>query len=129
MGDIEECCEAACCIGAIYVWAKSADGAELPKNLHVSHGEQVRAVQVVENQPQIEEPSFILRGIRHYQEEIGPEMKKRLGREDICRFEPTCSEFARQAVEKHGSYRGSLMAIGRLIRCNPFSKGGYDPVR
>jgi uncharacterized protein len=45
-----------------------------------------------------------------------------------CRYLPTCSEFAVEAVERHGVLRGSLMATGRLLRCHPFAKGGYDPV-
>lgn len=45
-----------------------------------------------------------------------------------CRFQPTCSEYAVQALEKHGSIRGTGMAIYRVLRCQPFSKGGYDPV-
>jgi putative membrane protein insertion efficiency factor len=45
-----------------------------------------------------------------------------------CRFEPTCSEYAVQALEKHGSIRGTRLAIYRILRCQPFSKGGYDPV-
>jgi putative membrane protein insertion efficiency factor len=45
-----------------------------------------------------------------------------------CRFEPTCSEYAMQALKKYGSIRGSGMAMYRLLRCQPFSKGGYDPV-
>ena len=55
-------------------------------------------------------------------------MKAAVGREDICRYEPSCSEYAKQAVEKHGQIKGSLMAATRLARCNPLSKGGYDPV-
>jgi putative membrane protein insertion efficiency factor len=45
-----------------------------------------------------------------------------------CRYEPTCSEYAMEAVQKHGSLRGSGMAIYRVLRCQPFAKGGYDPV-
>lgn len=45
-----------------------------------------------------------------------------------CRFEPTCSEYAVQALEKHGSIRGMGLTIYRILRCQPFSKGGYDPV-
>ena len=45
-----------------------------------------------------------------------------------CRFVPTCSEYAIEALEKHGVVKGSLLAIFRILRCNPFSKGGYDPV-
>jgi putative membrane protein insertion efficiency factor len=45
-----------------------------------------------------------------------------------CRFVPTCSEYAAEAVEYHGVWRGALLAAWRLIRCNPFTAGGYDPV-
>lgn len=45
-----------------------------------------------------------------------------------CRYVPTCSEYAMEAVQRHGVLRGGLMAVWRLLRCNPFSKGGYDPV-
>ena len=45
-----------------------------------------------------------------------------------CRYVPTCSEYAMEAVERYGALRGGLMALGRLLRCHPFVKGGYDPV-
>ena len=45
-----------------------------------------------------------------------------------CRYVPTCSEYAMEAVDRYGALRGSLMAGWRLLRCHPFSKGGYDPV-
>jgi uncharacterized protein len=45
-----------------------------------------------------------------------------------CRFEPTCSEYARQAVEKYGASRGTWMGLKRILRCQPFCKGGHDPV-
>ena len=45
-----------------------------------------------------------------------------------CRFTPTCSEYAMEALHKHGAWKGSLLAIWRILRCNPFCKGGYDPV-
>jgi hypothetical protein len=45
-----------------------------------------------------------------------------------CRYVPTCSEYAMEAVERYGSVRGGLMAIWRLLRCHPFAHGGYDPV-
>ena len=45
-----------------------------------------------------------------------------------CRYVPTCSEYAMEAVERYGTLRGTLMAIARLLRCHPFVKGGYDPV-
>ncbi len=46
-----------------------------------------------------------------------------------CRFYPTCSEYAIRAIEKYGALKGGAMAAGRILRCNPFCKGGYDPVR
>jgi len=46
-----------------------------------------------------------------------------------CRFVPTCSEYAREAIERHGAVRGSLMGVRRLLKCHPFHPGGYDPVK
>jgi putative membrane protein insertion efficiency factor len=45
-----------------------------------------------------------------------------------CRFYPSCSEYAAQSIEKHGVIAGSFKAAKRLLRCHPFSAGGYDPV-
>jgi putative membrane protein insertion efficiency factor len=45
-----------------------------------------------------------------------------------CRYVPTCSEYAMEAVERYGVLRGGIMAATRLLRCHPFVKGGYDPV-
>jgi putative membrane protein insertion efficiency factor len=45
-----------------------------------------------------------------------------------CRYTPTCSEYAMEAIEQFGVVRGGLKAAGRLLRCHPFAKGGYDPV-
>lgn len=46
-----------------------------------------------------------------------------------CRFTPTCSEYAMQAVEKYGAIRGTWMAFKRILRCQPFCQGGHDPVK
>ena len=46
-----------------------------------------------------------------------------------CRFMPSCSEYFIQAVRSHGALRGGLMGLWRILRCNPFCKGGYDPVK
>jgi uncharacterized protein len=46
-----------------------------------------------------------------------------------CRFEPTCSEYAKQAVEKYGAVKGTWLGVKRILRCHPFCKGGHDPVK
>lgn len=60
--------------------------------------------------------------IRFYMKFISP-LKK-----PCCRFIPTCSEYALEAVDRFGVFRGGFMAFCRILRCNPFCKGGYDPV-
>lgn len=64
----------------------------------------------------------MLRAIRWYMRRISPATPP------SCRFIPTCSQYALEAVEKHGAWRGFWMAVWRVLRCNPFGKGGYDPV-
>ena len=60
--------------------------------------------------------------IKFYQKHISPGSRPR------CRFYPTCSQYAIEAIEKRGAVVGSLLAIYRILRCNPLCKGGYDPV-
>jgi putative membrane protein insertion efficiency factor len=60
--------------------------------------------------------------IRLYQKFISPNLPR------TCRYYPTCSRYAIEAIEKHGAVKGLILAVWRLLRCNPFSKGGYDPV-
>jgi uncharacterized protein len=61
--------------------------------------------------------------IRGYKKVISPLLPP------SCRFYPSCSTYAIQALEKYGILRGSIKAIYRILRCNPFNKGGYDPVK
>ena len=64
-----------------------------------------------------------LRLIRLYQKYISPGLPRR------CRFSPTCSQYALEAIEKYGAVKGGWLAFKRLLRCNPFYKGDYfDPV-
>ena len=46
-----------------------------------------------------------------------------------CKFYPTCSEYTKQAIQKYGSIKGIFLGIKRILKCNPFSKGGYDPLK
>ena len=46
-----------------------------------------------------------------------------------CKYFPTCSEYARQAITKYGAIRGVFLSFKRILKCNPFSKGGYDPLK
>jgi len=45
-----------------------------------------------------------------------------------CPYTPSCSEYGLEAIQKYGAFKGGLLAVWRILRCNPFSKGGYDPV-
>ena len=60
--------------------------------------------------------------IKFYRKFISP-LKK-----PCCRFYPTCSAYAMQAIEKYGAFKGSLLAIKRILKCHPFNDGGYDPL-
>lgn len=46
-----------------------------------------------------------------------------------CKYYPTCSEYTKQAVEKYGAVKGSALGLKRILKCNPLSKGGYDPLK
>ena len=60
--------------------------------------------------------------VRFYRRAISP------FRPACCRYTPTCSQYALVAIEKYGALKGGWMAFRRILRCNPFHKGGYDPV-
>ena len=60
--------------------------------------------------------------IRFYKKAISPY------RQNCCIFVPSCSQYAIEAIEKYGALKGGWLTFKRLLRCNPFSKGGYDPV-
>lgn len=60
--------------------------------------------------------------IRFYQYALSPSLGAN------CRFEPSCSAYAREALERHGLQKGIVLAVGRILRCNRLCRGGYDPV-
>jgi uncharacterized protein len=66
---------------------------------------------------------FLLGLIRGYQYFISPLLPP------SCRFIPTCSNYALQAIERYGVWRGTLLTVCRIVRCHPFCRGGYDPVQ
>ena len=65
---------------------------------------------------------LLIRIIELYQKNISPI------KPGCCRFIPTCSAYAMEAIEVHGALKGGLLAVWRLLRCHPLCKGGYDPV-
>ena len=67
--------------------------------------------------------SLVLAALHGYKRHVSPLLPA------ACRYTPTCSEYAAQAIERHGVLRGSGLAVKRLLSCNPLSRGGYDPVR
>ncbi|AMD96018.1 membrane protein insertion efficiency factor YidD [Leptotrichia sp. oral taxon 847] len=61
--------------------------------------------------------------IKTYQKFISPMFGRR------CRFYPTCSEYSKQAIAKYGAVKGTYLSIKRILKCHPFHKGGYDPLK
>lgn len=66
--------------------------------------------------------SLLLGLIRLYQRAISPLFPP------VCRFQPTCSAYATQAIQRHGALKGAWLALRRILRCHPFGGHGYDPV-
>ncbi|MGN1418930.1 MAG: membrane protein insertion efficiency factor YidD [Acutalibacteraceae bacterium] len=65
---------------------------------------------------------ILLSVIRFYRKHISPHLPP------MCKYYPTCSVYAIEAIETHGALKGFFLALWRLLRCNPLSSGGYDPV-
>lgn len=66
---------------------------------------------------------MLIRIIKFYRKNISPMTPPR------CRYIPTCSQYAIEAIEQYGALKGGVMSLWRILRCNPFSKGGFDPVK
>ncbi len=66
--------------------------------------------------------------LRVYKAALSPAFHLLAGVTGACRFQPTCSEYAAIAVSEYGLLRGGAMAVGRLLRCHPLHRGGFDPV-
>ena len=66
---------------------------------------------------------FFLLLIRFYKSAVSPYLGNN------CRFTPTCSEYTYEAISRYGAFKGSWMGFKRIMRCNPFCKGGFDPVK
>ena len=66
--------------------------------------------------------SLLVAPVRFYQRVISPALPRR------CKYHPTCSEYAVQAVRSYGILKGTVLAVWRVLRCNPWSHGGFDPV-
>ncbi len=73
---------------------------------------------------------FILFIIRYYQNTFSPDHgpMKFMFPDGYCKYHPTCSEYGYGSISKHGVIKGSFMTMWRILRCNPWSKGGLDPV-
>jgi len=66
--------------------------------------------------------ALLLALIRFYQRQLSPFLGAN------CRFEPSCSRYTARAIEVHGSVKGSILGVWRILRCNPLTRGGLDPV-
>ena len=69
---------------------------------------------------------FIIKLIDLYKKAVSPWLESRGVH---CKYYPTCSQYARQAIEKYGVVKGGILSIKRFLKCNPLSKGGYDPLK
>ena len=70
--------------------------------------------------------NFLIKSIEWYQKHISAWLEYK---NIMCKYYPTCSEYTKQAIEKYGVIKGIFIGLKRILRCNPFSKGGYDPLK
>jgi putative membrane protein insertion efficiency factor len=107
-------------------------GKQSPHEFHLDASEHVHAQFADQPDPDLRDlpitlgniPRFLLLlPIRAYQATFSRALPA-----DTCRFYPTCSHYGYQAIYKYGAVKGGLMAAWRVLRCNPFNRGGFDPV-
>ena len=94
----------------------AAEGCALP-------AEKARCSSNTAEKPRCAMKRALLWGIQFYRSAISPYKGG-----PRCRYTPTCSQYAQTAIERYGAVKGARLAAWRVLRCNPFSKGGYDPV-
>lgn len=73
----------------------------------------------------------VLKTIKWYQNYLSPDHSPRRKQYPggFCRFQPTCSQYSYESIDKYGIIKGGLKGLWRIMRCNPWSKGGWDPVK
>ena len=128
MADEDDCC-CGCCVGlAIGLVLSGGVKISFADTGETSLSLEQTVISEKQDRESIENKNILLKGIGYYQEQISPQIKEKLGKDRLCRYEPSCSEYAKQAIEQHGAVTGAVMATARLARCNPLSEGGNDPV-
>lgn len=73
---------------------------------------------------------LVIKLIELYQKTLSPDhgVTRHMFPFGVCRYTPTCSDYSKESIKRYGVARGSIMGVKRIIRCNPFVAGGYDPV-
>lgn len=130
MSDDDFCC--GCCLGLIVgatVFGNQAHGSTV--ELKPTHPAAPSSIESVVKENHSIAQKMMLKGIYRYQTEISPSLHDKGNGEQrtICKYEPSCSEYAKIAIDKYGATKGTAIAATRLLKCNPLSKGGYDPLR
>jgi len=128
--DVPLGCGVGCLIGGVLLWLLSTGKCDnkwirVKESRGETNTEQTHNVEISDKDGSLE------KAIKNYQLNVSPRIHKiaaEKGVSHVCRFEPSCSDYALEAIKKYGNAQGSWMATKRLARCNPLSKGGYDPV-
>ncbi len=106
---------------AVGRFRRAAGAGRLPLRGAASRRQTVLKRTTVRSQPTVEQPARLIRLVTAYQRALE-------GRPSPCRFTPSCSSYAKQALQTHGARRGLWLALRRVVRCHPFGPSGWDPV-